>query len=70
MRACRSYRPKKLPKACETVIIRATQGNSDQPPELGWEKFLAKPAVCIDVDADHVSVVGEEGSAVIAKLFQ
>ena len=68
--ACRSYRPKKLPKACETVIIRATQGNGDQPPELGWEKFLAKPAVCIDVDADHVSVVGEEGSAVIAKLFQ
>jgi polyketide synthase PksJ len=68
--ACRSYRPKKLPKACETVIVRATQGNGDQPPELGWEKFLAKPAVCIDVDADHVSVVGEEGSAVIARLFQ
>ncbi len=68
--ACRSYRPKKLPKACETVIVRATQGNGDQPPELGWDKFLAKPAVCIDVDADHVSVVGADGSAVIARIFQ
>ncbi|MGH8076091.1 MAG: thioesterase domain-containing protein, partial [Lysobacter sp.] len=68
--ACRNYRPKKLPKACETVIIRATQGNGDQPPALGWEKFLAKPAVCIDVDADHVSVVGADGSAVIARIFQ
>lgn len=68
--ACRSYRPKKLPKACETVIVRATQGNGDQPPALGWDKFLAKPAVCIDVDADHVSVVGADGSAVIARLFQ
>lgn len=68
--ACRSYRPKKLPKACETVVVRATRSNGDQPPALGWNKFLAKPAVCIDVDADHLSVVGAEGSAVIARIFQ
>jgi 3-oxoacyl-(acyl-carrier-protein) synthase/thioesterase domain-containing protein/acyl carrier protein len=68
--ACRSYRPKKLPKSCETVIVRATQGNGDQPPALGWEKFLARPAACVDVDADHVSVVGADGSAVIAGLFR
>ncbi len=68
--ACRSYRPKKLPKACETVVVRATQNNGDLPPSLGWNKFLAKPAVCIDVDADHLSVVGKDGSAVIASIFQ
>ena len=68
--ACRSYRPKKLPKACETVVVRATRNNGDLPPELGWNKFLAKPAVCIDVDADHLSVVGADGSAVIARIFQ
>jgi thioesterase domain-containing protein len=68
--ACRSYRPKKLPKSCETVVIRATRNNGDLPPSLGWNKFLTKPAVCIDVDADHLSVVGEEGSAVIARIFQ
>lgn len=69
-RACRSYRPKKLPKACETVVVRATRNNGDLPPSLGWDKFLAKPAVCIDVDADHLSVVGKDGSAVIARIFQ
>jgi 3-oxoacyl-(acyl-carrier-protein) synthase/thioesterase domain-containing protein/acyl carrier protein len=68
--ACRSYRVKKLPKACETVIIRATRNNGDQPPALGWDKFLHKPPVCIDIDADHLSVVGKEGSAVIARIFQ
>lgn len=68
--ACRSYRPKKLPKACETVVVRATRNNGDLPPSLGWNKFLSKPAVCIDVDADHLSVVGADGSAVIARIFQ
>lgn len=68
--ACRRYRPKKLPKACETVIVRATRNNGDLPPALGWDKFLAKPAVCIDIDADHLSVVGADGSAVIAGIFQ
>ena len=68
--ACRSYLPKKLPKACKTVVVRATQNNGDLPPSLGWNKFLTKPAVCIDVDADHLSVVGADGSAVIAKIFQ
>jgi 3-oxoacyl-(acyl-carrier-protein) synthase/thioesterase domain-containing protein/acyl carrier protein len=68
--ACRAYRPKKLPKACETVIVRGTRSNGDQPPALGWDKFLAKPAACIDVDADHISIVGTEGSAVIARIFQ
>ncbi|UXI66007.1 beta-ketoacyl synthase N-terminal-like domain-containing protein [Tahibacter amnicola] len=68
--ACRSYRPKKLPKSVETVVVRATRNNGDLPPSLGWNKFLAKPAVCIDVDADHLSVVGAEGSAVIARIFQ
>jgi 3-oxoacyl-(acyl-carrier-protein) synthase/thioesterase domain-containing protein/acyl carrier protein len=68
--ACRDYRPKKLPKGCETVVVRGTRSNGDQPPALGWDKFLAKPAVCIDVDADHVSIVGAEGSAVIARIFQ
>ncbi|MDQ3289435.1 MAG: phosphopantetheine-binding protein [Pseudomonadota bacterium] len=68
--ACRSYRVKKLPKACETVIIRATRNSGDQPPELGWGKFLPKPPVCIDIDADHLSVVGKDGSAVIARIFQ
>lgn len=68
--ACRSYRPRKLPKACETVIVRATRNNGDQPPELGWSKFLPKPATCIDIDADHLSVVGKDGSAVIARIFQ
>jgi acyl transferase domain-containing protein/aryl carrier-like protein len=68
--ACRSYRPRKLPKACETVVVRATRSNGDQPPALGWDKFLAKPAVCIDVDADHLSVVGADGSTVIARIFQ
>jgi len=69
-KACRSYRPKKLPKACETVVVRGTRSNGDQPPALGWNRVLAKPAVCIDVDADHLSVVGADGSAVIAKIFQ
>lgn len=68
--ACRSYSTKKLPKACETVIIRATRNNGDQPPALGWDKFLRKPPVCIDIDADHLSVVGKDGSAVIARIFQ
>ncbi len=68
--ACRSYRPKKLPKSCETVVVRATRNNGDLPPSLGWNKFLTKPAVCIDVDADHLSVVGADGSAVIARIFQ
>ncbi len=68
--ACRSYRVKKLPKACETVIIRATRNNGDQTPALGWDKFLAKPPICIDIDADHLSVVGKDGSAVIARIFQ
>lgn len=68
--ACRSYRPKKLPKACETVVVRGTRSNGDQPPALGWDKYLAKPAVCVDVDADHISIVGTDGSAVIARLFE
>lgn len=68
--ACRSYRVKKLPKACETVIIRATRNNGDQSPALGWDKFLPKPPICIDIDADHLSVVGKDGSAVIARIFQ
>ncbi len=68
--ACRSYRPRKLPKSCDTVIIRATRNNGDQPPELGWSKYLPKPATCIDIDADHLSVVGKDGSAVIARIFQ
>ncbi|QWP75319.1 hypothetical protein J5226_17015 [Lysobacter sp. K5869] len=68
-KACRSYRPKKLPEACETVIVRATRSNGDQSPTLGWSKFLAKPASCIDIDADHISVVGADGSAAIARIF-
>jgi thioesterase domain-containing protein len=68
--ACRIYRPKKLPKACETVVIRATRNNGGEPPALGWDKFLVKPATCIDIDADHLSVVGADGSAVIARIFQ
>lgn len=67
--ACRNYRPRKLPKACSTVIVRATRGNADQPADLGWNRFLARPAVCIDVDADHLSVVGADGSAAIAGAF-
>ncbi|MDQ3206672.1 MAG: thioesterase domain-containing protein [Pseudomonadota bacterium] len=69
-KACRSYRPKKLPKGCETVVVRATRNNGDQPPALGWNKFLSKPAVCIDIDADHLSVVGADGGPVIARIFQ
>jgi thioesterase domain-containing protein len=69
-KACRSYRPKKLPEACETVVVRGTRSNGDQPPALGWNEVLARPAVCIDVDADHLSVVGANGSAVIASIFQ
>lgn len=69
-KACRSYRPQKLPKACETVVVRATQSNGDAAPDLGWNKYLAKPATCIEIDADHLSVVGAEGSAVIAKIFR
>lgn len=69
-KACRSYRPEKLPQACETVVVRGTRSNGDQPPALGWNEVLAKPAVCIDVDADHLSIVGADGSAVIAKIFQ
>lgn len=68
--ACRSYRPRKLPKACETVVVRATKSSGDQPPAMGWDKFLAKPPACIDIDGDHLSVVGAEGSAVIARIFQ
>lgn len=68
--ACRKYRPKKLPKSCETVVIRATRNNGDLPPSLGWDKFLTRPAVCIDVDADHLSVVGADGSGTIARIFQ
>ena len=42
------------------------------PRRLGGKRppGLAKPAICIDVDADHVSVVGADGSAVIAGLFK
>ncbi|MFD0727064.1 beta-ketoacyl synthase N-terminal-like domain-containing protein [Lysobacter brunescens] len=69
-KACRSYRPKKLPKHCETVVIRATRSSADQPQAMGWDKFLVKPPVCIDVDGDHLSVVGAEGSSVIARIFQ
>lgn len=68
--ACRSYRVKKLPKACDTVIIRATRNNGDQTPSLGWDKFLVKPPVCIDIDADHLSVVNKASSTVIAEIFQ
>jgi acyl transferase domain-containing protein len=68
--ACRNYRPKKLPKSCETVVVRATRNNGDLPPSLGWDKFLTRPAVCIDVDADHLSVVGADGCAAIARIFQ
>lgn len=69
-KACRSYRPQRLPKACETVVVRATQSNGDVAADLGWNEFLGKPAACVDIDADHLSVVGAEGSAAIAKLFQ
>lgn len=69
-KACRTYRPQKLPKACATVVVRATQSNGEAPPDLGWNRFLVKPAACIEIDADHLSVVGAEGSAVIAKIFQ
>lgn len=69
-KACRSYCPQKLPKACETVVVRATQSNGDAAPDLGWNTLLVNPAACIEIDADHLSVVGAEGSAVIAKIFQ
>lgn len=69
-KACRSYRPRKLSKACQTVVVRATQSNGAAAPDLGWNKYLAKPAACIEIDADHLSVVGAEGSAVIAKIFR
>ncbi|RDZ28529.1 beta-ketoacyl synthase N-terminal-like domain-containing protein [Lysobacter silvisoli] len=69
-KACRNYRPKKLPQACETVIVRGTRSNGDQPPTMGWSKFLAKPATCIDIEADHLAVVGVDGSAAIARIFQ
>ena len=68
--ACRRYRPRKLPKACETVVVRATRSNGGVAADLGWNKFLVKPAACIEIDADHLSVVDAEGSAAIAKIFQ
>ena len=68
--ACRNYRPEKIKKAFETVVVRATQSNGDSPPDLGWNRFLPKPAVSLEIDADHLSVVGKEGSALIAKVFQ
>ena len=68
--ACRSYRPQTLSKACETVVVRATQSNGAAAADLGWNEFLITPAACIEIDADHLSVVGAEGSAVIASIFQ
>ena len=52
------------------AVVMSTRNNGDQPPELGWSKYLPKPATCIDIDADHLSVVGKDGSAVIARIFQ
>jgi thioesterase domain-containing protein len=69
-KACRTYRPQRLPKACETVVVRATQGNGGAAADLGWNKFLVKPAIGVEIDADHLSVVGAAGSAAIAKIFQ
>lgn len=69
-RACRAYLPRKIGSRCETVVVRATQSNGGQPADLGWNKFLARPATCLEIDADHLSVVGAEGSAVIAEIFR
>ena len=69
-KACRSYRPQKLSRQCDTVVVRATQSNGGAAADLGWNEFLVTPAACIDIDADHLSVVGPAGSAAIAKIFQ
>lgn len=67
--ACRRYRPLKIRKALRTVIVRATAGGDDAPPDLGWNRFLAKPAECIGIDTDHLSIVGRDASTRIAGLF-
>ena len=67
--ACRRYKPAKIPKPIRTVVVRATAGGYDGPVDLGWSKHLTRPAVCIGIDTDHLSIVGKHASARIAEIF-
>jgi 3-oxoacyl-(acyl-carrier-protein) synthase/thioesterase domain-containing protein/acyl carrier protein len=69
-RACRQYKPAKIKKAIDVVIVSAKQGAATESPDLGWNRFLTKHAVCVEIDADHLSVVGKEASTRIARIFQ
>jgi 3-oxoacyl-(acyl-carrier-protein) synthase/thioesterase domain-containing protein/acyl carrier protein len=67
--ACRRYKPAKIGKPIRTVVVRATAGGYDGPVDLGWSKYLTRPAVCIGIDTDHLSIVGKPASARIADIF-
>ena len=67
--ACRRYKPAKIKKQITTVVVKAMATGGDDPADLGWNRYLAKPAVCIGIQTDHLSIVGKEASADIAGIF-
>lgn len=68
--ACRQYKPARIKKSIDVVIVSAKQGASKESADLGWNKFLTKHAVCVEIDADHLSIVGKQASVQIAGIFQ
>ena len=69
-KACRQFKPVRIKKAIDTIVVRAKHGMVTGSADMGWNKFLTKPAKCVEIDADHLTIVGKEASAQIAKLFQ
>lgn len=69
-RACREYRPQKLRKRIDTIVVRGTRSNGKAAADLGWNRYLTQPARCIEIDADHLSIIGEAGCERIAELLR
>jgi hypothetical protein len=50
-------------------LRRQSEARNTAPVDPGWNRFPVKPAVCVEVDADHLSVVGK-ASEQIAGIFR
>lgn len=66
-RACRTYKPTKLPGRIEVSLFRATEAYEDLPDDYGWNQLLLNPIRIFRINADHFTIMNEDSAGEIVK---
>lgn len=56
-RACRAYRPTRLPRKVDAILFRAGDSYQGVPSDYGWGSLLRTPLRVYEIAADHFSIL-------------